>query len=52
MNVLPAGCFACGLFFVEKHNGNFVVLCVINCFLYDSVMFQFVVNMMCFALKC
>lgn len=31
MNVLPAGCFACGLF-VEKHNGGFVVLCVINCF--------------------
>ena len=32
MNVLPAGCFACGLFFVEKHNGDFVVLCVINYF--------------------
>lgn len=51
MNVLPAGCFACGLF-VEKHNGDFVVLCVTNCFLYGNIMLQFVANLMCFVLKC
>lgn len=39
-------------FFVEKHNGDFVVLCVINCFLYGSVMFRFVANVVCFVLKC
>lgn len=28
----PQAVLLAGFFFVEKHNGNFVVLCVINCF--------------------